>query len=314
MTVAQLDRASAGEAESCGFKSRRPPMEKIYLKLAIQKNGRLTEETISFLKQAGLEFESSNQRLYSYCKNFPLKIIYARDNDIGGYTAGDAVDLGIIGQNLLYEKISNVKKLLNLRFGFCTLIIAVPKESRIKTIFDLKKMKIATSYPVSTENFFGKNNIKVNIIKISGSVESAPALGIADAIVDLISTGSTLAINDLKVIGEIYESEAVLIANPKTLLDEKKKKLIDKLLRRFTAVLSARSNKYILTNAPEKILPKLKKIIPGLKSPTVSPLAIPDWISIQTIIKEDVFWDVVDRLIKLGVQDIVVLPVEKLII
>ena len=309
-----IGRASAGEAESCGFKSRRPSMENISLKLAIQKNGRLTEETISFLKQAGLEFESSNQRLYSYCKNFPLKIIYARDNDIGGYTAGDAVDLGIVGQNLLYEKISNVKKLLNLRFGFCTLIIAVPKESKIKTDLDLNGLKIATSYPVSTENYFNKKNIEVNIVKISGSVESAPALGISDAVVDLISTGSTLAVNDLKVIDKIYESEAVLIVNPKALLNEKKKKLIDKLLRRFTAVLSARSNKYILMNAPEKILPKLKRIIPGLKSPTVSPLALSGWISVQTIIKEDVFWDVVDRLIKLGVQDIVVLPVEKLII
>jgi len=284
------------------------------LKLAIQKNGRLTEETINFLKQAGLEFESSNQRLYSDCKNFPLKIIYARDNDIGGYTAGNVVDIGIIGQNLLYEKISNVKKLLNLRFGFCTLIIAVPKESKIKTINELKNLKIATSYPVSTENYFGKNNIKVNIVKISGSVESAPALGIANAVVDLISTGSTLAVNDLRIIRKIYESEAVLIVNPKSFLNEKRTKLIDKLLRRFTAVLSARSNKYILMNAPEKILPKLKKIIPGLKSPTVSPLAIPGWISVQTIIKEDVFWDVVDRLIKLGVQDIVVLPVEKLIL
>lgn len=289
-------------------------VDKNELKLAIQKNGRLTEETISFLKQAGLEFESSNQRLYSYCKNFPLKIIYARDNDIGGYAANGIVDLGIIGQNLLYEKISNVKKLLNLRFGFCTLIIAVPKESKIQTINDLKGFKIATSYPVSSENFFNKKNVKVDVIKISGSVESAPALGIANAIVDLISTGSTLAVNDLKVIDKIYESEAVLIVNPKALLNEKKKKLIDKLLRRFTAVLSAKSNKYILMNAPEKILPKLKKVIPGLKSPTVSRLALPGWISVQTIIKEDVFWDVVDRLIKLGVQDIVVLPVEKLII
>ena len=309
-----MARASAGEAESCGFKSRRSPMENTSLKLAIQKNGRLTEETISFLKQAGLEFESSNQRLYSFCKNFPLKIIYARDNDIGGFTTDGVVDLGIIGQNLLYEKISNVKKLLNLRFGFCTLIIAVPKESKIKTINDLKMLKIATSYPISTRNFFNKNNINVDIVKISGSAESAPALGIANAIVDLISTGSTLAINDLKVIDKIYESEAVLIVNPKVLFNEKKKKLIDKLLRRFTAVLSARSNKYILMNAPEKILPKLRKVIPGLKSPTVSQLALPGWISVQMIIKEDVFWNVVDRLLKLGVQDIVVLPVEKLIL
>lgn len=289
-------------------------MSNIDLKLAIQKNGRLTEETINFLKLAGLEFESSNQRLYSYCNNFPLKIIYARDDDIGSYTANRIVDLGIIGQNLLYEKISNVKKLLNLRFGFCSLILASPKESKIKTVNDLKGLKIATSFPVSTENFFNKNGVNVEIIKISGSVESAPALGIADAVVDLVSTGSTLAVNDLKVINKIYESEAVLIVNPDVLLNEKKKKLISKLLTRFTAVLSAKSNKYILMNAPEKILPKLKKIIPGLKSPTISPLALPGWISVQSIIKEDVFWDVVNRLIKLGVQDIVVLPVEKLII
>lgn len=284
------------------------------LKLAIQKNGRLTEETVSFLRSSGLEFESYQQRLFSTCRNFPLEIVYVRDDDISDYVESGAVDLGVVGQNLINEIRPNVKKLLNLRYGFCSLSLAVPKESSVESVKDLENKTIATSYPSSTEYFFKKQNIKVNIIKIKGSVEITPILGIASAIVDLVSTGSTLALNDLRIIEKIYDSEAVLLANPLSLENEKKANIINKLLIRFKGVLSAKNYKYVMMNAPEKILPKIKKAIPGLKSPTISPLVNPGWISIQSVIKEDVFWQTIEKLKKLGASDILVLPVEKLII
>ena len=203
---------------------------------------------------------------------------------------------------------------MNLRYGFCSLCLAVPKESIIKSIKDLSNKIIATSYPNSTKYFFNKQNIKVKIIKISGSVEIAPILGVASAIVDLVSTGSTLALSDLRIIEKLYESEAVLLANPNSNKDFKKKKLINKLLIRFKGVLSAKNYKYVMMNAKESILPKIKKALPGLKSPTISPLATSGWISIQSVIKEDYFWETIDKLKKIGATDILVLPVEKLIL
>ncbi len=282
------------------------------LKLAIQKEGRLTDETLEFLRKVGLEFDSFNQRLFSLCRNFPLEIIYVRDDDIPDYVSVGTVDLGILGQNILNEERPKVKKLLNVRYGFCSLVVAVPKESKITKINDLKGKTIATTYPESTKNFFRKNNISIEIVRISGSVEIAPALGIAQAVVDLTSTGSTLALNDLRILTKIYDSEAVLVANEQTLVNGKKV-LLQKLLTRFKGVLSARNYKYVMMNAPKEILPKLKKIVPGLKSPTISPLAKTGWISIQTVIKEEVFWETIERIKAIGAQGIIVLPIEKII-
>lgn len=283
------------------------------LKLAIQKQGRLTDETLEFLRKSGLEFESYKQRLFSSCRNFPLEILYARDDDIPDYVASGIVGLGIVGQNILNEERPKVKKLLNLRYGFCSLIIAVPKESGVKDIKELKDKKIATSYPESTRKFFQRINIPVEIVNISGSVEITPALGVSQAIVDLTSTGSTLALNDLRVLTKIYDSEAVLIANEQTLVNGKKD-LLERLITRFKGVLSAKDYKYVMMNAPEDVLLKLKKITPGLKSPTISRLAKEGWISVQTVIKEDVFWETVERLKQVGVSGIIVLPIEKMII
>lgn len=284
------------------------------LKLAIQKEGRLTDETLDFLRKSGLEFESYKQRLFSTCKNFPLEILYLRDDDIPDYVASGTVDLGILGQNILYEERPKVRKLLNLRFGSCSLIIAVPKESTINNIKDLADKTIATTYPQSVKYFFKKNKVQIEILRIKGSVEIAPALGVAQAIADLTSTGSTLALNDLRILTKIYESEAVLIANKKILASTSKKIILDKLLIRFKAVLSAKNYKYVMMNAPQKLLPKLKKIVPGLKSPTVSPLAKEGWISIQVVVKEDVFWQTIEKLKALGVSGIIVLPIEKTIL
>ena len=283
------------------------------LKLAIQKQGRLTDETLEFLRKSGLEFESYKQRLFSSCRNFPLEILYVRDDDIPNYVASGTVDLGILGQNVLNEKRPKVKKLLNLRYGFCSLIVAVPKESKIIEINELKDKTIATSYPESTKKFFVENNIPVEVVSISGSVEITPALGVAEAIVDLTSTGSTLALNDLRALTKIYDSEAVLIANEQILLNGKKD-LLGKLMTRFKGVLSAKDYKYVMMNAPEDVLPKIKKIIPGLKSPTISPLATKGWFSVQTVIKEDVFWETIEKLKRVGASGIIVLPIEKMII
>lgn len=282
------------------------------LKLAVQKQGRLTNETIEFLRNAGLSFESYKQRLFSTCRNFPLEILYVRDDDIANYVSSGTVDIGIVGQNILNEERPKVKKLLNLRFGFCSLVLAVPKESSITDIKDLKGKTIATSYPNSTKNFFKRNNVKINVVNISGSVEITPALGVSDGIVDLMSTGSTLALNDLKLLTTVYESEAILIGNEQA-LQNGKKDLLNKLLIRFKGVLSAKDYKYVMMNAPESILPKIKKIVPGLTSPTVASLAKEGWISIQTVIKEDVFWETIERLKTAGATGIIVLPIEKII-
>lgn len=284
------------------------------LKLAVQKEGRLTEETLEFLRKSGLEFESYKQKLFSSCRNFPLEILYVRDDDIPDYVASGTVDLGILGQNLLYEERPKVKKLLNLRYGFCALSIAVPKESEINDIADLNGKTIATTYPKSTLNFLKKNNVSAQMVKISGSVEIAPTLGVAQAIADLMSTGSTLALNDLRPLTKIYDSEAVLIANEKSTSQESRKVLLGNLMTRFKGVLSAKNYKYVMMNAPQEILPKLKKIVPGLKSPTISSLAKEGWISVQTVIKEDVFWETIEKLKSVGASGIIVLPIEKMIL
>lgn len=283
------------------------------LKLAVQKQGRLTEETLEFLRKSGLEFESYKQRLFSSCRNFPLEILYVRDDDIPDYVASGTVDLGILGQNVLNEKRPKVTKLLNLRYGFCSLILAVPKESTYEDIADLNGKTVATSYPASAMKFFNENNIEVDVVEISGSVEITPALGVSQAIVDLTSSGSTLALNDLRVLKKIYDSEAVLIANNQTLVNGKRV-LLEKLMTRFRGVLSAKDYKYVMMNVPEDLVPKIKKIIPGLKSPTISPLATKGWLSVQTVIKEDVFWETIEKVKQVGASGIIVLPIEKMII
>lgn len=283
------------------------------LKLAVQKGGRLTEETLGFLRKSGLEFESYGQRLFSKVMNFPLEILYVRDDDISGFVAGGIVDIGIVGQNILYEARPKVKKLLNLRFGYCSLVVAVPKESEIKNMNDLNGRMIATTFPKSTEKFLRQNQIKASIIDINGSVEISPALGIAPVISDLVSTGSTLALNDMRVLTKIYASEAVLIACPKTAEDRRKKLYLSNLLSRFQGVLSARNYKYVMFRAPLKSLSKIKKAVSGIKPKEVDYLLGKDSVSVQSIIKEDIFWESVERIKKAGVESMLIIPLEKAI-
>ncbi len=283
------------------------------LKLALQKNGRLTEDTLVFLRCAGLEFENYNKQLFSVCRNYPMELLYVRDNDIGNYVEKGVVDLGILGQNLLLENRPKVKKILNLRFGYCSLIVAVLKESDILNIKDLNNKKIATSYPNSAKIFMDKNKIKGEIIKISGSVEIAPNLGIADAIVDLSSSGSTLILNDLRIIAKIFDSEAVLISNNLSQTSGSKKKFIENLIQRFKSVLTARKYKYISMDIPKNNLTKLTKLIPNVKSIQGLSYMNNDNIPVSIVINEDIFWGNLERLKSLKVSQIKILPLEKFI-
>lgn len=285
-------------------------MNTMKLKLAIQKDGRLTEDTLGFLRASGLEFESYKRKLFSTCRNLPVEILYVRDDDIPGFVENGTADLGILGQNILNEERPTVKKLLNLRYGYCTLALSVPKESPITKPEDLQNKTIATSYPRSTRQFFQKYGIEVNTVTIKGSVEIAPSLNIADAIVDLISTGSTLAMNDLRLLCPIYRSEAVLIANSRLSDIESKNTILTQVTARFTSVLSAKNYKYIRLTLPEKSLPRFKKIFPSFAP--VSPSA--EGLIVATgILKEDMFWGMLTRIRELGAKNIFMLPVEKII-
>ncbi len=283
------------------------------LKLAIQKNGRLTDETLSFLWRAGLEFENYKQQLISVCRNYPIELLFVRDNDIGDYVEKGVVDLGILGQNLLLEERPKVKKLLNLRFGYCSLIVAVLKESDIFDIKDLNNKKIATSYPNSAKIYMDKNEISAEIIKINGSVEIAPSLGIADAIVDLSSSGSTLILNDLRIVEKIFDSEAVLILNNSPKTSSIKKKLVENLLQRFKSVLSAKKYKYISMDIPKNNLIKLTKLIPNVRSLQSFSSNNNDFIPVSIVINEEIFWGMLGRLKNLKVSQIKMLPLEKYI-
>ncbi|KKS96651.1 MAG: ATP phosphoribosyltransferase, ATP phosphoribosyltransferase [Candidatus Gottesmanbacteria bacterium GW2011_GWA2_43_14] len=280
--------------------------------LAVQKEGRLTEETLSFLWKAGLKFENYKNKLFITCRNFPLTILFVRINDIPDYITSQTADLGITGQNLLCEKRPIVSKLLNLRYGFCSLVIAVPKDSQIKKLQDLKNKKIATSYPESLINFLSKKRIKADIKIINGSVEIAPSIGLSDAVADLVSSGSTLASHDLKVLTKIYDSESVLISGKNISKRKMKSLLLKQLLGRFKSVLSAENYKCIYLELPENRYRKLKKIIPGIKIESAVSIG-KNRLFISAVIKEDFIWNSLDKLKAIGSGSIYLQPLEKII-
>jgi len=290
----------------------KPNFQNNNLKIAIQKNGRLTADTLLFLKKAGLEIDTDGQKLYAKCWNYPLDIIFVRDDDIPDFVQNKSVDLGIVGENVLYEKNACVESEMKFNFGLCSLVVAVPRDSQIFNEADFQDKTIATSYPLTVAKYFKEKNIKVTIVKVTGSVELSPALGLSAGIADLSSTGSTLAISDLRTIAKIYDFQAVLIARKDGNI--KKIELIKKLIFRFQSVLTAQKYKYVMMNAPKNKLKQIIQIAPGLKSPTISSLAKQDWISIQTVIEEDVFWEKVSKIKDAGASGIIVLPIEKIII
>jgi ATP phosphoribosyltransferase len=284
------------------------------LKLAIQRKGRLTEHSMSLLHHIGLNFESYGQRLFSPVRNFPLSLLYARDDDIPGYVTLNTVDLGIVGKNLVHEYEADVELIHPLGFGYCELVIAVPSDSNVSSPEELNTSRVATSYPSSTRRFFESIGGSPEIISVSGSVEVTPALDIADAIVDLSATGSSLQLNDLRPIHSIFESEAVLIANRSALEDPARRENIDRLLMRIKAVEAAAQYKYVMMNAPERSLPAIRAVIPGLKAPTIVPLADEGWYAIHTAIREEDFWEKIEELRAAGASEILVSALDKLLL
>ncbi len=282
------------------------------LKIAIQKSGRLNEDSLKILKEAGIEFNNGINKLKAEAVNFPLEVFFLRDDDIPQYIEDGVADIGIVGENVVLEKNKDVKIVDRLGFGKCRLSIAIPKNQKYKGLSDLEGKRIATSYSKVLSKYLKKNKINAEIHEISGSVEIAPGIGLADAICDLVSSGSTLFTNGLKEVEVILKSEAVLVANNN--LSKEQQVILDKLLFRINAVKKAKSNKYILLNAPNKNLDAICKILPGMKSPTILPLADKGWSSVHSVVNENEFWDIIEKLKANGAEGILVVPIEKMIL
>lgn len=285
-------------------------MEK--LRIAIQKSGRLHDESLKILKDCGISINNGRDQLKVDASNFPLEIFYLRNGDIPQYLRDGIADLAIVGENLLYEKGEDLIIQKRLGFSKCKVSLAIPKQSDFKSVKDLEGKQIATSYPNTIQKYLDKHNVEANIHIINGSVEIAPNIGLADAICDIVSSGSTLFKNNLKESDVILKSEAVLTSSPN--LNAEKQILLDKLLFRIDAVLRAENSKYVLLNAPNDKLDEIIKILPGMKSPTVMPLAETNWSSIHTVIQQEKFWDIIDELKSAGAESILVSPIEKMIL
>ena len=281
------------------------------LKIAIQKSGRLNEDSLKILKDCGISIDNGNDQLKAAATNFPLEVLFLRNSDIPQYLLDGVVDIAIVGDNILVEKAPKIKIIEKLGFSKCRVSVAVPKNFEFETLSDLKKLRIATSYPNTTKNYFKENNVTVDLHEISGSVEIAPNIGLADAIVDIVSSGSTLFKNNLKEVAVIMKSEAVLAVSPN--ISKTKQKVLDKLQFRMQAVLRARISKYILMNVPNEKIIAVSQILPVLKSPTVVPLNEVGWSSVQSVIDEDQFWEVIDKLKEAGAEGILVCPIEKMV-
>lgn len=283
------------------------------LRIAIQKDGRLTDKTINLLEGIGLRFDDYKRSLMLQCRNFDVELLLIRDDDIPEYVQDGVCDLGFVGGNVTAETQADVTVLQGLDFGICRLSLAAPKDGDIQTIQDFQDKTIATSYPTLTRSFLEKHNVEANIVTISGAVEIAPRLQVADAICDLVSTGNTLKANGLKELEIIFESETEIIQTNKT-LSPGKQKLIKKFLQRIDGHLQAERSRYIMMNAPKNAVPEIKKIIPSLKSPTVMPLADEDMAAIHTVIPIEEFWVVMEELKTAGATGIVMLPIESMIL
>ncbi|WP_207420417.1 ATP phosphoribosyltransferase [Desertivirga brevis] len=280
------------------------------LKIAIQKSGRLNEKSVELLKNCGLNFENYKSSLISPVSNFPLEILFLRDDDIPEYVQDGIADLGIVGENVICETEVDVAYLQRLGFGKCSLKLAVPNQANYQSLSDLNGKAIATSYPSILKKFLADNNIQSEIRTISGSVEISPGLGLSDAICDLVSTGGTLKSNGLKAFGDVLHSEAVLIGRK----GEENDPLIIELIQRIQSVLRAKETKYVVLNVEKAHLDEIKALLPGIKSPTVVPLAEEGWVAVHTVIPEKDFWGKISQLKAAGAQGIVVMPIEKIII
>lgn len=286
-------------------------MEETVVKLAIQKKGRLSEKTIELLKGCGIKFVSNSSRLKTKAFNFPMEILFLRDDDIPGYVEDGVADFGILGMNEIDEKAKNVNIIKKLGFSKCRLSIAVPNAVEYNSPKDLEGKKIATSYPTVLSNWLKAEGVNAEIHEIGGSVEIAPTIGLTDAICDIVSTGGTLISNGLKEVQQIYKSEAALIGNKN--LSPEKQTILERWLLRIQAVQDAGNNKYILMNVPNNAVGKVCKLLPGIKSPTVLPLAVEGWSSVHSVINEDDFWTVIEQVKEAGAEGILVCPIEQMI-
>ncbi len=282
------------------------------VKIAIQKSGRLSEDSLNLFRECGIKVEIGKGRLRSISSNFPAEFLFLRDDDIPGYVEDGVADLGIVGENVLVESGKKVDVVKPLGFSRCRLSIAVSRERDFVLPEDLSGKSIATSYPRILGDYLRKNNITAHIHEISGSVEIAPSIGLADAICDIVSSGSTLLSNGLKELESIFRSEAVLIANPA--LAPEQQAILDKLLFRIASVQTAKDHKYVLLNAPNDKLEAITAILSSMKSPTVMPLAIEGWSSVHSVLKENDFWEKIESLKDAGAQGILVIPIEKMVL
>ena len=282
------------------------------LKIAIQKSGRLSEKSLELLKECGIKIPDYKSKLKNSATNFPLEILFLRDDDIPKYVEKGIVDIGIIGENEVLEQEKDICIVRKLGFANCRLSLAIPKDQDYSDLNFFQGKKIATSYPNIIKNYFAENKIDAETVEISGSVEIAPSIGLADTIADLVSSGSTLLHNGLKEVEEVLKSEAVLISGKK--LPDDIAIILESFLFRIQAVINSRENKYILLNAPNDSIEKIIEILPGMKSPTVLPLAETGWSSIHSVVRENEFWNIIDELKKYGAEGILVIPIEKMVL
>lgn len=281
------------------------------LRIAIQKSGRLQEGSLALLKESGLAISNGRGQLKTQARNFPVEILFLRDDDIPQYIEDKVADIGIVGENIFAEKNKMTTLIKRLDFAKCRLSLAIPKSEDYSGLSSLQGKNIATSYPLIVRKYLKANHVDAGIHEISGSVEIAPGIGLADAICDIVSTGSTLLSNGLKEVEIVMQSEAVMIAGPE--LSDEKQETLDRLLFRMEAVNAAKNNKYILLNCPDDAIEKITSVIPGMKSPTVMPLSKKNWSSLHSVVNENDFWEKIDQLKSFGAEGILVIPIEKMI-
>lgn len=282
------------------------------LKLAIQKSGRLNEDSMRLLKECGIDIENGVNKLKADATNFPLTIFFLRDDDIPQYVEDGVADIGFVGENVVYEKAKKVEVAYELGFGKCRLSFAVQKGETFTGPSFLTNKKIATSYPVLVQSYLDEHKINAEVHEISGSVEIAPGIGLADVVCDLVSSGSTLFMNGLVEAATILKSQAVLVKHNH--FSSEQQEILDRLLFRIESVKKAKKNKYVLLNAPNDQLQKIISLLPGMKSPTVLPLASPGWSSVHSVIAESDFWEIIEQLKNAGAEGILVVPIEKMIL
>lgn len=282
------------------------------LRIAVQAKGRLFEETMNMFAESSIKVEPSKRTLLVPAKNFPVEVLFLRDDDIPQVVASGVADVGVVGENEYVERKEKAEIVKRLDFSKCRLSLAIPKSVDYKGLEWFNGKRIATSYPGILKDFLAKHNVKAEIYEITGSVEVSPAIGVADCIFDIVSSGSTLVSNNLREVEVVMKSEALLIGHPGLSAD--KKEILDELLFRFASYKNAEGNKYIIMNIPNDKIPDVCKLLPGMKSPTVTPLVEEGWSSLQSVIKEESFWDIISQLKSLGAEGILVIPIEKMIL